>query len=226
MIDKPAGIVVFPEGNIKEKTLIDFLIEKQPELENTGESPRYGIVHRLDKETSGVLVVAKNDDTLKFFQKEFKESRVKKEYIALCSGNVSRDKKIIETLIGRAPKDRRKQKAFPLYQSQISGLRKAITKLEVLKKFKNYTLIKAVPRTGRKHQIRCHLAHIGHPIAGDKIYGFRGQSAPDNLTRQFLHASAIEIEAPTGKWGKFFSELPPDLQSVIEKAKELKSNYE
>lgn len=218
-VDKPAGLVVLPEGNVKEKTLIEYLVEKHPKLKKVGESPRYGAVHRLDKETSGVLLIAKNNEFFKYLQGQFKERKVKKNYIALSVGNLKEDK-VIQSLIGRAPKDRRKQKVFPIYYSSKEKLREAITELRVLKNFKNYTLIRAIPQTGRKHQIRCHLAHIGNPIVGDKLYGFRKQVIPKDLHRHFLHAESIEVKLPDNKVEKIFSKLPEELELVINKIKE------
>ncbi len=215
--DKPSGISVFPEGEEKEETLIDGLISSFPDLKNVGEAPRYGIIHRLDKETSGVILVAKNDESMKFFQERFQEGEVVKEYIALCNGIFSEDKGRIETFMARSPKDRRKQKAFPLYDLKIKGkARKAVTDYEVLKKIGNYTLIKAIPLTGRKHQIRCHMAHLHHPIAGDRLYGFRDHVPPKGLNRQFLHAEKLIVRLPEGESKEFQSTLPDDLKKVLD----------
>jgi len=112
VIDKPTEIVVFSEGKNEQKTLIDYLIEQHPELKKVGRLPRYGIVHRLDKDTSGILLVAKNNKTLEFLQNQFKERKVTKKYLALAVGEIKQDQGKIETLIGRAPGDRRKQKVY------------------------------------------------------------------------------------------------------------------
>jgi 23S rRNA pseudouridine1911/1915/1917 synthase len=212
VIDKPAGLSVFKEGEEKEMTVIDLALQDFPELKNTGEYPRYGMAHRLDKQTSGVLLIAKNDDTLRDIQYQFKNGLVLKEYIALCSGKISDDYKLIETLVTRSPKDRRKQKAYPLYDVTVRGTpRKAKTEYQVLKKNENYTLIKAILHTGRKHQIRCHMTYIGHPIVGDPLYGFKNDC---KLKRQFLHAKKIEIEINERKLS-LSSELPEDLSSFL-----------
>jgi 23S rRNA pseudouridine1911/1915/1917 synthase len=215
VIDKPAGIVVFPEGKTTEKTLIDYLLENFPYLRNAGEPPRYGIAHRLDKDTSGILLVAKNSKTLKFLQKQFKEGEVEKKYLALVTGNIKTEGGRIETLIGRSPKDRKKQKVYLANEPGSEGKRKAITEYKVLEKFKNYTLIEALPKTGRKHQIRVHLAHLSHPIVGDKMYGFKNQPLPEGLKRQFLHASYLRIELPDGGRKEFKSGLPNDLKTCL-----------
>ena len=219
VVDKPAGTVVFPEGNQlidREKTLIDLLLEKFLYLKNTGNPPRYGIVHRLDKDTSGVLLVAKNDKSLEFLQKQFKDRKALKKYNALVIGNLKQSQGKIETLVGRAQKDKRKQKVYLLHEPKAEGKRTAITEYKTLKNFKNYALIEATPKTGRKHQIRCHFAYLGHPIAGDKLYGFKNQPCPKDLKRQFLHASYLKIELPDGKTKEFKSELLKDLKKSLE----------
>jgi len=190
VIDKPAGMVV-------------------------DDIPRR--VHRLDKDTSGVFLIAKNDKSLEFFQKQFKERRVKKKYLALISGNLKQGRGIIETLIGRSPKDRKKQKVYLPTEPDAKGKREAITEYKVMEKFKNYTLLEVSPRTGRKHQIRCHLSYLGHPIAGDKMYGFKNQPRPEGLNRQFLHSSYIKIKILDGEYKEFKSMLPKDLELCLQK---------
>lgn len=176
-----------------------------------------GRAHRLDKDTSGVLLTAKNAATLEYLQGEFKERRVEKEYIALIVGHLKDDEGIIETLLGRSPQDRRKQKVYLPNQPDSQGKREALTRYRVLQKFKDYDLIEAEPKTGRKHQIRAHFAHLNHPIAGDKLYGFKNQPCPEGLLRQFLHASYLKIKISDGKIREFRSELPDDLKKIIEK---------
>jgi len=217
VIDKPAGIIVFPEGRVKEKTLIDYLLEKFPELKKAGSSPRYGIVHRLDKDTSGILLVAKNDKTLSFLQKQFKERKVKKKYLALVVGKIKEKRGTIETLLGRAAKKQKKQKVYLPYEPGCQGKRKAITEYQVLEKFKDFTLLEVKPKTGRKHQIRTHLAYISHPIAGDKLYGFKNQPCPKELLGQFLHAYYLKIVLPDKTVKEFYSELPEDLAKTLQK---------
>ncbi|MFH1656995.1 MAG: RluA family pseudouridine synthase [bacterium] len=220
IIDKPAGLVVFPEGNFDgtEKTLIDYLTEEHPDLKNVNNPPRYGIVHRLDRETSGIILVAKNNESLAFLQKQFQEKKVIKAYTALVVGNLSDDQGIIKTLIGRSPKNRLKQRTYSLLKTG-KGLREAITEYKVLQNFQNYALIEVDIKTGRKHQIRCHFNYLSHPIAGDKFYGFKNQPCPTGLKRQFLHASRMEITLPDNKNLKLVSELPEDLQEVLNKLK-------
>ena len=219
VVDKPAGIIVFPESiGISDTpilTLIDLLIEKYPEIKNAGEAPRHGIVHRLDKDTSGLLLVAKSQKALIFLQKKFKNRGVEKKYLALVAGRTKNDEGVIHTLIGRSPQDPRKQKAHPLKGSAIQGLREAITSYKVVQRLEGYTLLEVKITTGRKHQIRCHLAHIHHPIAGDAKYGFKDSPVLEGLTRQFLHASYLKIQLPNGEIKEFHSDLPEDLQKIL-----------
>ncbi len=213
VIDKPPGLIVFPEKKIIEKTLIDHLLEEFPYLKSIGNPPRCGIVHRLDKDTSGILLVAKNNKALEFLQNQFKERKVTKKYLALAIGKIENQGKI-ETLIGRSPQDRRKQKVYLPSEPDSQGKRKAETYYKIVKRFKDYTLLEIEPKTGRKHQIRCHLNWLHHPIAGDKLYGFKNQPLPKNLTRQFLHASYLKINLPD-KEKEFKSNLPEDFKKVI-----------
>jgi len=221
VVDKPAGLIVFPEGNISgEKTLIDLLIEQYPELKNAGDQPRYGIVHRLDKDTSGILLVAKTNESLIFLQKQFISREVEKKYVCLVEGVIKDGFGKIETLIGRAPGDKRKQKAYPLGDTSL-GKREAITEYRVSNRYKDYTLLEVGIKTGRRHQIRCHLSYLQHPIAGDKLYGFKNSKrpggCPEGLTRQFLHAAYLKIQLPNGEIKEFFSDLPEELKSILNK---------
>ncbi len=215
VIDKPAGIVVFPETQTSDKTLIDLIIEKYPDLKNVGEAPRYGIAHRLDKDTSGILLVAKNNKALFFLQKQFKTRNIEKRYIALVVGNIKDKQRTIETLIGRSPKNRIKQKVYLAGEPGSIGKRKAVTEYKVIERFKDYTLIEISPKTGRKHQIRCHFSYLQHPVVGDKMYGFKNQPCPKELNRHFLHAYYLKIKLPNGREKEFKSELPQDLKNTI-----------
>jgi 23S rRNA pseudouridine1911/1915/1917 synthase len=210
--DKPAGIVVIPD-------FIDELIKIKPELGEVGDPPRFGVVHRLDKDTSGILLVAKTQEALIFLQKKFINRDVEKRYVALVCGQIKEDSGDIETLIGRAKNDPRKQKVYIAGESGLKNKREATTHYKVLERYSGYTLVDVKIDTGRRHQIRCHFSHIHHPIAGDKLYGFKDSSAPLNLTRQFLHAKYLKIQLPSLQTKEFKSELPQDLQKVLEKLK-------
>jgi len=172
-------------------------------------------VHRLDKDTSGVLLIAKNDKALNFLQKEFKKRNVVKKYLALIVGNLENTEGKIETLIGRSPADRKKQKVYFEGEPNPQGKREALTKYKVLQRFKDYDLIEVEPKTGRKHQIRTHFAYLGHPIAGDKTYGFKGQITPKGLKRHFLHSFFLKINLPNGREAEFKSELPDNLKEIL-----------
>ena len=238
VVDKPAGVVVFEEGpasakgfgEAKEKTLIDYLIEQHPELKSAGEAPRYGIVHRLDKDTSGILLVAKNSESLIFLQKQFKKRGVEKKYLALVVGNIKEEQGEIKTLIGRAPGDKRKQKVYLAGEPASEGKREAITEYKVVERYEcpppprlrrvtssKFTLLEVKIKTGRRHQIRCHFSYLHHPIAGDKMYGFKNQPKPEGLNRHFLHAAYSKIQLSDGKIHEFKSELPDDLKKILNK---------
>ncbi|PIZ88142.1 MAG: hypothetical protein COX91_01790 [Candidatus Nealsonbacteria bacterium CG_4_10_14_0_2_um_filter_39_15] len=172
-------------------------------------------IHRLDKDTSGIFLVAKNEKALEFFQKQFQERKVEKKYLALVVGNLKNKEGEIKTLLGRSPKDPRKQKVYLPHEPQNEGKREAVTRYKVLQRFKDYDLIEVKPETGRKHQIRAHFTYLGHPVAGDKLYGFKGQVCPKGLKRQFLHASYLKIELPNGEIKEFQSELPNELKTKL-----------
>lgn len=226
VVNKPAGIVVFPEGQTKNGTLIEKLTENYPSLKNVGEMPRYGIVHRLDKDTSGILLVAKSTETLIFLQKEFINRRVEKKYTCLVEGVINDDSGALNTLIARSSRDPRKQTVFEKSDPDApQSAREAITGYKVLERFKDYTLLEVEIKTGRRHQIRCHFSYLQHPVVGDKLYRFKNSKTPDGLIRQFLHASYIKIQLPfdtargkpNGKTEEFKSDLPEELKSVIKK---------
>jgi 23S rRNA pseudouridine1911/1915/1917 synthase len=228
VLDKPAGVVVFHEvknDGERSLTMADYLIEKYPELKLAGEAPRYGIVHRLDKDTSGILLVAKTQEALIFLQKKFINRDVEKKYIALVCGNVKDDFGEIKTLIGRAKNNPRKQKVYVAGEIGSEGKREAVTHYKVIERYSGYTLVDVKIETGRRHQIRCHFAHIHHPIVGDKLYGYKDSPAPQNLTRQFLHAGYLKIQLPacagrpSGEIKEFRSELPDDLKQILNNLK-------
>jgi len=206
VINKPAGIN-------SDQELMPELIKEFPELKKAGNHPRYGLIHRLDKETSGILLIAKNNDALSFFQKQFKQREIKKKYTALVYGITPEKNGEIKTLISR---DGIKQKVFPLYGPKKADSRIAETSWKAIKRYKEYTLVEASPKTGRKHQIRVHLAYLGFPVVGDKLYSFKNQKPPKGLQRQFLHASELKIRLLNGKERNFLSDLPKELKQIIE----------
>ena len=214
VVDKPAGVSVLKEGQEKESTIADFLTQQFPVLQKI---PRSGIVHRLDKDTSGILLVAKSEKLLHELQKLFLERKVQKTYICLVSGVVTEPEGRIDAPLARSPQNKIKQKAYSPTEPKGERAREAITAYRTLERFKDYTLLEIKPKTGRKHQIRTHLVFLNHPAAGDKLYGFKNQPTPEGLQRQFLHASAISFKMPGDKTKEFNSELPEDLETVLEK---------
>jgi len=212
VIDKPANLTVHPIKKGQTNTLIDKLIDLYPEIKQVGDdSLRPGIVHRLDKDTSGLMIIAKNNQAFKHFKKQFQQRKVIKKYLALVHGKVKDRKGTITKSISLSKKDHKKRSALLSNQSKT-----AWTEYKIKKTFKDYTLLEVIPKTGRTHQIRIHLASIGYPIAGDKQYGFKRQPSLKNLTRQFLHAYYLKFKLPNGKIVELKSELIQDLKQVLE----------
>lgn len=211
VINKPAGLVVHPIKPEQNDTLVNGLIASYPEIKKVGDdSLRPGIVHRLDKDTSGLMVVAKNNAAFEYLKKQFAARKVVKKYLALVCGQVKDKKGIITKAISLSKKDHKKRSAL-----LDDKAKKAWTEYQVLKSFKDYTLLEVKPKTGRTHQIRVHLASIGHPLAGDRQYKFKRQPWPENLNRQFLHAAYLKFQLPDGKMMEFKSELPKDLEEIL-----------
>jgi 23S rRNA pseudouridine1911/1915/1917 synthase len=218
IVNKPSGVIVNRADTTKnEFTLQDFLDEKYPLEDNLDKESdfykRHGIVHRIDKETSGVLIVAKNIESFTNLQAQFKERRVSKTYIALVHGHVESEEGDISVPVGRLPWNR---KRFGV----LAGGKEATTHYKVIQKFeKPFTLLELNPKTGRTHQIRVHLKYFNHPIFGDFLYAGRKTSRTDRkvLERFFLHAKSISFLHPTeGKKVKFEADLPHELQTTID----------
>lgn len=207
VIDKPAGLVVHPAPGHPSGTLANALVAHAPEISIAGTN-RPGIVHRLDKDTSGLIVAAKSDRGRTSLVSQWESRRVKKDYVALAAGSIAEDEATIDAPIGRDPKNRQRM-------AVVRGGRSAITHFRVRERFDDATLLDIQIETGRTHQIRVHLAFIGHPVVGDRVYG---QANPAGLTisRQFLHASGLEFQLPGGRTVSFASPLPADLQAVLE----------
>jgi len=212
IVDKPAGLLVHPVKDSNEPTLVDWLVKKYPDIKKVGESPeRPGIVHRLDKNTSGLLIVAKNNKAYIYLKKQFKKRLVKKKYLALVIGKPKDKSGIIVKSISKSWK-KKKQTVIPG-----KTFKEAITRYKVLKEFENYSLLEVVPETGRTHQIRVHLASIGHPVAGDEKYKFKRQPQIKDLKRHFLHANYLRFSLPSGKIKEFNSKLPEELNNILKK---------
>ena len=210
VINKPAGLVVHPGAGNPEDTLVNALLYYLPEIAEVGDKNRPGIVHRLDKDTSGVLIVAKNNQSYDWLVKQFKNRKVKKTYLALVEGTPPTPTGRIETRIGRD--ERNRQKMAVSYGK--SG-RKADTEYFTVESFHDYTLLEVSPLSGRTHQIRVHLAFLGNPVVGDQIYGRRKKSL--DIKRFFLHAHKIALRLPNqGETKEFVAALPEDLETVLE----------
>lgn len=208
VIDKPAGMVVHPAAGNWHGTLVNAVLYHCPELEGVGGERRPGIVHRLDKDTSGLILVAKHDRAHQALQAQFKSRQVEKIYLALVHGRVVPAQGRIEAPIGRDPLHRKRMAVLP------DG-RPAVTRYQVSEYYGDYTLLSCQPLTGRTHQIRVHLAYIKHPVVGDRVYGTRHR-LPVPCPRQFLHAHRIRFRLPsTGQEVEFIAPLPPDLQTVL-----------
>jgi len=217
VIDKEPGMVVHPSPGHASGTVVHGLLHRFPGLEAVGAQLRPGIVHRLDKDTSGLLVVARTEEAYRFLVNQFKSHRVRKEYLALVVGRVEGEEGEIEAPIGRSPKDRQKMGV------RTARGRAAITRFLVEERFAHHTLLRVRPETGRTHQIRVHLAHLGHPVWGDRVYGGKrlragrkegeGWSGP---RRQMLHAWRLCFPHPAGEgFLALEAPIPADMEEVL-----------
>jgi 23S rRNA pseudouridine1911/1915/1917 synthase len=211
VVDKPAGLTVHPAPGHPRGTLVNALLAACPDLRGIGGTLRPGIVHRLDKDTSGLMVVAKDDRANRSLQAQLKAREVKKTYLALVSGVPSPREGTIEAPIGRNPKNRKKM-------AVVANGRDAQTKYKVLEVLNDgqYSLVEAKPITGRTHQIRVHFSALNHPIVGDATYGKKSQL----VDRQFLHASKLDFAMPVSQRRiEFESPLPADLRRALQQLK-------
>ncbi len=217
---KPAGVLVHPIKGQREETLADWIIKKYPETKNVGDLPeiRPGIVHRLDKDTSGVILIARNQNYFQYLKNLFKAGQIKKTYLALVWGKLEPRKGVIRKSIKIKPGTIKRT----VWRGKME--KEAITEYKVLKYFgitnpddrQNllyFSLVKIMPKTGRTHQIRIHLASVGHPIVGDSLYG--PKTNPWDLKRQFLHAESLEFSIAEARRIKIVAELPKELKNII-----------
>lgn len=213
LINKPAGTVVHPSVGHESGTLVNAVLAYCPDLPGVGGEKRPGVVHRLDKNTSGLILFAKNDHALRYLQRQFKDRTVVKVYQALVYGVLSQNEILIDAPIGRDPKDRKRMAVIPPETSARS--RAALTRIKTLTRFGEYTLLECHPLTGRTHQLRVHLAFAGYPIVGDGVYGRRKQQLLAG--RHFLHAGMLTFRRPSDDLEKTFSSpLPHELQSILD----------
>ena len=239
IVNKAAGMVVHPAPGHPRGTLVNAIMHHCPDIKGVGGERRPGIVHRLDKETSGLIVVAKDDQTHRFLQAQFQERTVYKEYLALLEGIIEPEKGRIAAPLGRHPRDRKRQAVLPADPlTGISAGRDAVTEYYTLGIYSttakeghlrsgasaaNFTLVRAVLHTGRTHQIRVHFAWCKHPVVGDTVYGYQRQRLA--LGRHFLHAHKLRLKIPAPDGGavgresierEFKVPLPIELQKVLD----------
>lgn len=211
VINKPPGVEVHTGQVPGAPTVTSWLLSRYPNIAGVGEHPdRPGIVHRLDKDTSGVLICAKNQPAYEHLKKQFQDRRAKKEYLAIVFG-IPGEKK------GRITRPLARSRRNPLRRTVDENGKTAITEWRLEKKFEKQklALLRVYPLTGRTHQIRAHLHFLGFPIIGDRLYTFKRQRPPHGVSRQLLHAEKLVIDLPTGKKKTFLAPLPDDFQKVL-----------
>lgn len=235
-VNKPAGINVHTDENYKEGTLIQKILEKYPQIKEVGDPTRPGVAHRLDRDTSGVLILAKNGQSFEYLKNLFKNRLIKKTYIALLCGKLGEkigERGKIELPIARSAKNPVLRVAMGKTRGELKA---AITEYKILKHFDfkilnpygtpstdKFTLAEAYPKTGRTHQIRTHFKALGAPLAGDKLYGnkkLNEKLRALGLTRQFLHAASLEFNLPSGGRIKIETDLPDDLKNFLKKLRD------
>lgn len=235
-VNKEAGMVVHPAPGHNEGTLVNAILGHCPDImdidgeglegeglegewlegERLGDERRPGIVHRLDKETSGLILVAKNDHALRHLQRQFKQRSVQKRYLALVEGHIQPPRALIDAPIGRDPKRRQQMAVIP--PGSLAPSRPAQTEYRLINTYGDFALVECFPRTGRTHQIRVHLAYVGYPIVGDTLYGRRKQRI--ELDRHFLHAASLTFRRPSDDEEiTLEAKLPEELQAVLRELK-------
>lgn len=224
VINKPAGLVVHPDGKTKEKTLVDWILTEYPRTKNVGEPIilndgtevlRPGIVHRIDRETSGALIIAKNKKSYEFLKKQFKDRKVHKVYQTFVYGDVKDERGMIDRPIGRSPSDFRKWSST---RGARGEMREALTYFKVLNKKEGITFVEAMPKTGRTHQIRVHFSAINHPVVQDELYAAKFYLEKENqlgFKRTALHARQLEIMLPSLKLLKITAPYPKDFEEAL-----------
>lgn len=209
VVNKPQGMIVHPASGVYTGTLVNALLNHcREDLSGINGIARPGIVHRIDKDTSGILVIAKNDISHNKLSEQLKDHSMTREYIALVEGIIKEEKGSLDKPIGRHKKDKIKM-------AVVEGGKRAVTHYEVIKRFKEYTLVKCILETGRTHQIRVHMCYLGHPVVGDPVYGYKKQKF--NLKGQLLHAQKLGFIHPsTGTYMEFQVEVPGYFKRIID----------
>ncbi len=209
IVDKPAGLTVHPGAGFKGDSLAEALLYHFKDIHLVGEEGRSGIVHRLDKDTSGVILIALTPDMYDHLKDAFAERKIKKEYLALVVGNIEQQHGLIDVPIGKSKGDFRKYTTKDMVLAKPS-----LTEYWVLERLDGYTLIRVRLHTGRTHQIRVHFSSLGYPLVGDTLYGGK-KAQVAGLHRQFLHAWRIEVQLPDGTWIEADSAVPEDLITTL-----------
>ncbi len=210
VIDKPAGMVVHPAPGHARGTLVNALLSRYPNMEVGGDL-RPGIVHRLDQDTSGLIVVARNDRALQHLADQQRERAMQKVYLAIVEGRMQQESGVVDAPVGRHPRER-------LRMAVVESGRMARTHYRLLETLGAYSLLEITLETGRTHQIRVHMRHINRPVLGDPLYGPGAKRPSFGLTRQFLHAQRLGLRLPSdGSWREFVAALPADLERVLAK---------
>ncbi|MBW4654001.1 MAG: RluA family pseudouridine synthase [Kaiparowitsia implicata GSE-PSE-MK54-09C] len=211
ILNKPAGMVVHPSPGHNRGTLVNALLAHCPDLQGIGGVQRPGIVHRLDKDTTGAIAIAKTDLAHQHLQAQFKTKTARRTYLAVVYGAPSADQGTVDAPVGRHPVDRKKMAIVP----EDRGGRRAITHWQVLERLGNYSVLQFDLETGRTHQIRVHSAHVGHPVVGDPVYG-SGRTLGVNLPGQALHAWKLRLQHPrTQGWIEAIAPLPTQFSTLI-----------
>ncbi len=209
VVNKPAGMVVHPAAGHQSGTLVHAALAHTGEIEGVGGIQRPGVVHRLDKDTSGIILLAKNDAAHQWLQEEFRSRRVEKTYLALVDGAPPTVRGRVEAAIGRDPVDRKRMAVVPPNKG-----RSAVSEYSTITQYQQHTLLEVHPVTGRTHQIRLHMAFLGCPVTGDRLHGRRRPSL--DIDRQFLHAARLKIRLPEeSDYIEFEAPLPEDLSKVL-----------
>jgi 23S rRNA pseudouridine1911/1915/1917 synthase len=206
VIDKPAGLTVHPSPGHPSHTLVNAVLAHCPQLTKSNDLIRPGIIHRLDKDTSGLIIIAKNDFARQYLVNQFKTHAITKGYLVLVKGRLSPEQGVIDAPIRRDPHNRQRM-------AVVATGKEASTQYQVRKYLGNYTLLEVTPRTGRTHQIRVHLSAIGYPVVGDSVYGIKSTY----INRQFIHAYRLGFRLPsTDEYQEFTCSLPADLKQALE----------
>jgi len=216
VINKPPGVSAHGGETVSGPTVVDFLLPQFPEISTVGDDPinRPGIVHRLDKDTSGIMVVARNQPTFEALKELFKTRSVEKTYWGIVCGTPRQKEGTISSPIGRLV-SRPMKRGIEQGRSRIRGARDAVTNYRVLKHNETYALVELKPKTGRMHQLRVHMKSIGYPIACDQLYGGKNVCCPQGCRRQLLHARSLSFSFPEGRRLSFEADVPDDFSCVL-----------